>query len=92
MFEKMRKRPDDRALTYHVTLSLAEPYFGCGMNITTDNFFTNLKVAKQLEENKLTMVGTNRREIPSELKSGKSASLYSSEFYFADTATVWLQS
>ncbi len=89
---KDEQRPDDRGLSDHVTLSLAKPYFGSGMNITTDNFFTNLKVAKELEANKLTMVGTvraNRREIPSELKTwGHSASLYSSDFYFTDTAML----
>ena len=31
-----------------VTMKLAKPYVGCGRNITTDNFFTSLPLAKKL--------------------------------------------
>ena len=89
---KDEHHPDNRPLTDHVTLTLAEPYFGSGMNITTDNFFTSLNIAKELKQQKLTMVGTiraNRREIPSQLKSwGQFAPLHSSEFLFSDKAML----
>ncbi|XP_017767290.1 PREDICTED: piggyBac transposable element-derived protein 4-like [Eufriesea mexicana] len=43
-----------------VTMKLAEPYVGCGRNITTDNFFISLPLATKLLAKKTTIVGTIR--------------------------------
>ena len=54
----------------HVVMSLMEPYHNTGQNVTTDNYFTSLKTAKNLLQHKITMVGTlrkNKREILLEL-------------------------
>ena len=40
------------SLGMHVVLSLMEPYFGRGYNVTTDNFFTGLDLARKLQEKK----------------------------------------
>ena len=69
----------------HVTLSLMEPYKNTGPNVTTDNFFTSLSLARRLLQSNITMLGTiraYRREIPLEAKLGKGATLYSSTFLF----------
>jgi hypothetical protein len=57
-----------------ITMSLAEPFLDKGRNITADNFFTSLELAKKLLERKTTLVGTirsNRREIPPKAKDIK---------------------
>ena len=69
----------------HVTSSLMEPYKNTGLNVTTDNFFTTLSLAKRHLHSNITMLGTmraHRREIPPEAKLGKGATLYSSSFLF----------
>lgn len=51
----------------HVVMTLMEPYFGLGYNITTDNFFTNKLLAEKLLARKTSIVGTiraHRRELP----------------------------
>ena len=60
-------------------MKLMKPYFGTGLNVTTDNFFTNLSTAKNLKKHKITMAGTvaqNRKEIPEEIKLDKKDELY----------------
>lgn len=52
-------------------MKLMEPLLNKGYNVTCDNFFTSLKLAKLLLEKKTSLVGTireNRREIPQEAK------------------------
>ena len=69
----------------HVTLSLMEPYKNTGLNVTTDNFFTLLSLARRFLQSNITMLGTmraHRREIPFEAKLGKGATLYSPTFLF----------
>jgi hypothetical protein len=44
-----------------------DPYLGKGRNVTTDNFFTSLKLAKDLLKKKTSLIGTVnkvRRELP----------------------------
>ena len=65
-------RPANLGLANHVILSLSNSYFGSGINVTTDNFFTSLHAAELLLKEKITMVGTvheNRREIPPALRT-----------------------
>ena len=67
-------RPKDETVSEYVVLQLMEPYVGKGRNVTTDNFFTSVKLADKLEKKKTTIVGTMnriRREIPPEIKSSK---------------------
>ena len=70
----------------HVVMSLMEPYHNTGQNVTTDNYFTLLKTAKNLLQHNITMVGTmrkNKREIPLELHADtKQQPLYTSRFLF----------
>ena len=69
----------------HVTLSLMEPYKNTGVNVTTDNFFISLSLARRHLQSNITMLGTmraHRREILPETKLGKGATLYSSTFLF----------
>lgn len=51
----------------YVVKKLTEPYYNKGHNVTTDQFFTSLKLAKFLLSKKTTIVGTinkAKREIP----------------------------
>ena len=67
----------------YVILSLMEPYKNTGLNVTTDNFFTSLCLARRHLQSNITMLGTmraHRRKIPPETKLGKGATLYSSTF------------
>ena len=54
-------------LGVHVVLKLMEPYIDKGYNVTTDNFFTSMRLAKQLGRKKTTLAGImrgNRKEMP----------------------------
>ncbi|XP_056144379.1 piggyBac transposable element-derived protein 4-like [Lampris incognitus] len=54
-----------------VVLSLAAPYLEKGRNITTDNFFTSLRLANILQKKKTSLVGTlgkRKREMPPSAK------------------------
>ena len=65
---KDEERPVDRTLGHHVVQRLMEPYLHKGRNVTTDNFFTGLKLAKHLKDQSTSIVGTvnrARRELPS---------------------------
>ena len=60
----------------HVTLLLMEPYKKTGLNVTIENFFTSLSLARRLMQSNITILGTTRAhqsEIPSEAKLGKNA-------------------
>jgi len=51
----------------HVVMTLMEPYFGRGYNITMYNFFTSVELAQKLLDRRTPLVGTlrlNRKEIP----------------------------
>lgn len=81
-------RPQSTSLSEFVVLKLVEPYTGHGRNITTDNFFTSLSLAKKLLSKRTTLVGTiraNKKELPKTAKGKKdnmtrfSTLLYKSE-------------
>ncbi|XP_035208678.1 piggyBac transposable element-derived protein 4-like [Stegodyphus dumicola] len=66
---KDKMRP---SLGENVVNRLVDPYKNSGRNITTDSFFTSVKLAKSLKSKGLSHVGTvNRakREIPSSFKN-----------------------
>jgi len=71
----------------HIVLTLMEPYFGRGYNVTVDNFFTSAELAKKLLEKRTSLVGTlrlNRKEIP---VSSKLAT-HDSAFYSCDSLNL----
>jgi hypothetical protein len=75
------------SLGTHVVMSLMEPYYGRGYNVTTDNFFTGLDLARKLLQKKTSIVGTvrlNRREIPPSSR----LALHESLFYKNDSVHV----
>ena len=60
------RTPGER-LSESVVMRLMDPYLGKGRNVTTDNFFTSLKLAKDLLKKKTSLIGTVnkvRRELP----------------------------
>ncbi|XP_073525428.1 uncharacterized protein [Phyllobates terribilis] len=67
------RRAEDR-LADHVVMKLLDPFLKKGRNVTTDNYFTSVKLAKQLKSKGTAIVGTLnkiRREVPKEIKSMK---------------------
>ena len=69
---KDESRSTDERVSDHVVMKLAEPYLKKGRNITTDNYFTSVKLAKLLKSKNTSLLGTlykMRRDIPSELKN-----------------------
>lgn len=72
---------------------LTRTIYGTNRNVTTDNWFTSVPLAKslQLEPYKLTIVGTlrgNKREIPEELKNSKTRPVGSSIFCYDGPLTL----
>eukprot|EP00064_Thunnus_orientalis_P012093 superscaffoldBa00001814_g12127 len=51
-------RPGHQTLGESVVMKLVEPYVGKGRNVTTDNFFTSLTLAKNLLKKNTSLVGT----------------------------------
>ena len=45
-----------------VCLTLLQPYYKKGYNVTTDNYFTSLKLAKELKQKKTTILSTIRKQ------------------------------
>ncbi len=78
---KNENRPIDETVGEHAVFRLAEPFHNTGRNITTDNFFTLLKLAKTLRNKGLSIVGTVKRakkEVPESFELTK-GELYSSK-------------
>ena len=77
-------------LGMHVVLSLTSHLYGIRRNITCDNFFTSLKLARKLSMERMTLVGTirsNRREVPKELRKVKQKKLHESTFAYSEDGT-----
>lgn len=58
---------------------------GSGRNLTTDNWYSSIPLAKWLLENKIKLTGTlrkNKREIPLEFLPNRKREVYSSIFGF----------
>lgn len=78
---KNEERDQSQRLSEFVVMKLIEPFQNMGRNVTVDNFFTSLELAKKLKEKRTSLVGTMnraRREIPDCIKIGK-AELYSTK-------------
>ncbi|XP_032364546.1 uncharacterized protein LOC116678920 [Etheostoma spectabile] len=72
-----------------VVLKLAEPFLGKGRNITTDHFFTSLKLATALQAKKTSLVGPlgeAKRECPPSVK--EPAELFSTKVLKCANATL----
>ena len=70
---------------------LVEVIRGTGRNVTVDNFFTSVTLARQLQAKKLSLVGTmrsNKREIPPEFLASKDRPVYSSIFGHQNQLTL----
>ena len=62
-------------------MKLAQYVTGKGYNITCDNFFTSLQLAKRLANEKISIVGTmrkNRRELSKKMTEAENGGLVSS--------------
>ncbi|XP_054718548.1 piggyBac transposable element-derived protein 4-like [Uloborus diversus] len=71
---KDKNRPTNQNLCEYVVLNLIKPFENKGRNVTTDNYFTTLNLAKILKEKKTSLIGTvkrNRREVPTIVKKMK---------------------
>jgi len=53
---KDETRPENQSLGESVVLRLVEPYKGKGRNVTTNNFFTSLKLADELKKKDTSLV------------------------------------
>ena len=65
----------EKNLSHNVAVNLTAPLLGLGRNVSMDNFFTSVPVARTLLQHQLTVVGTMRkckREIPVCMKAAKS--------------------
>ena len=65
-------------------MTLLQPYFRKGYNVTTDNYSTSLKLADELKQHKTTILGTIRkqqREVPNTDLVIKYKPLHTSEIY-----------
>jgi hypothetical protein len=66
-------QPPETNLGHRIVTQLCRPLYNSGRNLTTDNFYTSIGVARGLYANGLTMLGTikkNKPEIPPEFLSG----------------------
>lgn len=77
----------DTSLGEHVVMTMCTHLYGSGRNVTCDNFFTSLSLARSLENKSLTIVGTVRgirREVPLALRTTKDRQLHSSLFCYSN--------
>lgn len=79
-------RPANVQMGEHIVWNLTKPFHNKGYNVTCDNFFTSISLAKRLLSANTTILGTtrsNRREIPDEARTlavRKDKPIYSSMF------------
>lgn len=74
-----------------VVKRLAEPIYNSGRNITADNWFTDLNLVRELKQNRLSYVGTvrkNKPQLPPELVNTTNRKIKSNLFAFSKDCTV----
>ncbi|XP_045463858.1 piggyBac transposable element-derived protein 3-like [Harmonia axyridis] len=79
------------SLPTQVVMRLIEPVKGSNRNITTDNWYTSLELANALKKEKLTLVGTLRKNkafIPPEFLPSRGKEIGSSLFGFTSDLTI----
>lgn len=83
-------RSENDRVSDRVVMQLMGPYLNKGRNVTTDNYFTSVKLATQLKEKQTSLLGTVnkiRREVPSCLKKMKEE-LHSCKLYKSGDITL----
>lgn len=82
-------RVDNSAIS--VTKRLVLPILKTGRNVTMDNWFTSIPLAKYMLNNKLTIIGTlkkNKREVPPSFVCNKNRPVFGSYFGFQKNKTL----
>jgi hypothetical protein len=91
---KDEEKPLGMQVGHKVITELMKPYYNKGHNITTDNYFTSLSLAKNLQQKGTSLVGTcrwGRRELPKELDSlQEKMTRYDAMLFEDQTQTVTL--
>lgn len=86
---RIKRRPGDLPLPVQYVLRLTESIRGSNRNVTADNWFSSLELTDALLQNKLTFVGTLRRNKPQIPPSMLlSAPEGSSKFMYQDDKTL----
>lgn len=83
--------PVQKHLQFTVVDKLTETIKNSERNVTTDNFFMSIPLAKRLSEKRLSLLGTlgqNKSEITPFMKSNRSRPLHSSLFGFSEEITL----
>ena len=73
----------DKRVSDQVVMRLLKPYLNKGRNVTTDNYFTSIKLATELRKYKTSLLETVnkiRKEVPAVVKHIKEP-LYSTMLY-----------
>ncbi|KAK4315669.1 hypothetical protein Pmani_013118 [Petrolisthes manimaculis] len=82
----------DLSLGHYYVRQLTRPYHQSNRNVTVDNWFTSIPLAMDLQSNcGLTLVGTiksNKKEIPSQMRSMEGRIPGSSAFLYDDYMTL----
>ena len=76
-------RSTDELVSNQVVMRLLKPYLNKGRNVTTDIYFTSIKLATELQKCKTSLLGTVnriRKEVPAVVKNMKEP-LYSTTLY-----------
>jgi hypothetical protein len=74
-----------------IVLDLVKDCVSSGHNITPDNFFASYSLGQELLKNKITILGTirkNRKEVPASFSTYKNRELFSSLFAFTRDTTL----
>ena len=83
-------RSRDERVSDQVVMRLLKPYLNKGRNVTTDNYFTSIKLATELQKYKTSLLGTVNRirtEVPAVVKHMKKP-LYSTTLHKSGDATM----
>jgi hypothetical protein len=74
-----------------LVMDLIQPFLDGGRNLTTDNYFTSVKLAMKLNERRTTLVGTLKRNstcLPPAAKSTKGRERGDTVHYYSNVATI----
>jgi hypothetical protein len=83
--------PVQQGLGANVVKKLTITLRNSGRNVTMDNFFTSVPLAKELLNEQLTLVGTmrkNKPDVPPVMQQNRTRLQFSSEFGFNDKVTM----
>ena len=82
---------NEKSKTINVVLDLLKPFNLKGRNITTDNYFTSLELAREIKKQSISLVGTvnrNKKFLPPEFITKKNREEFSSMFGFQEDVTI----